>query len=115
MRLDDSGGDAAGGVSDGDKGDITVSASGATWTIDAGVVTAAKTSITGSPTGSKYLKDDFSWATVVAAQPDIPLTLVAPSTSQTITAGYSAHVVGPYEIVTATSLEIGLGACLEIG
>lgn len=52
---------------------------------------------------------------VSGTQPDIPLTKIAPATSQTITAGYSAYVCGPYEIVTATSLEIGVGSCLEIG
>ena len=50
------------GITDGSKGDITVSSSGAVWTISSSAVTVAKISATGTPNSTTYLRGDGTWA-----------------------------------------------------
>ncbi len=61
---------APSGVSDGDKGDITVSSSGTVWNIDAATVGVTELSATGTPSGSTFLRGDNTWATPTASVAD---------------------------------------------
>jgi len=68
-----------GGVSDGDKGDITVSGSGSTWTIDNSVVTVAKISASGTPSATTFLRGDGAWETPSGGGggTDSPITIIS--------------------------------------
>ena len=51
------------GLTDGDKGDITVSSSGTVWNIDAATVGVTELSATGTPSATTFLRGDNTWDT----------------------------------------------------
>lgn len=92
-------------LTDGDKGDITVSATGATWTIDAGVVTLAKqaalaaNSIIGNNTGSSATPIALTVAQVKTLLAYTPADIGAATTAQ-------ANATHTGEVTGATALTI---------
>ena len=72
------------GVSDGDKGDITVSGSGTVWEIDAATVGVNELSATGTADNTTFLRGDNTWATPTAADP-AGWTTIVKSANQDVT------------------------------
>jgi len=72
------------GLTDGDKGDITVSSSGTVWNIDAATVGITELSATGTANNTTFLRGDNTWATPASTDP-AGWTTIVKSANQDVT------------------------------
>lgn len=79
-----------------------------------GSVTPAKTTITGTPDGTKYLRDDWSWQVPTAAAADTNPSLHVTTANYELLANRSLVFAGEYEIGDTFTTDIASGGILEI-
>ena len=94
--------DPSGGLSDGDKGDITVSSSGTVWTIDNLVVTAAKLATLSSADLAGKLSDEtgtgvsvFSASPALTGNPTAPTQTAGDNSTRIATTAYVDDLILP--------------------
>ena len=96
------------GVADGDKGDITVSGSGATWTVDNGVVTLAK--IANAAASSKLVGSGASGSGAAYSEISLGTNITMSGTTLNVSSGTATLGDGDYGDVTVS----GSGTVLSI-